>query len=359
MINRGSTEQFLQLVRLGIGTETAFYNSGYIDWILVESLAMEQGLSAILIDAVERLPERVRPSKGLLLQWIGATLQDYEYRYESYLRAIAGLSGFYNSHGLQMMVLKGFACSLDWPKPNHRPSGDIDIWLFGNQKEADNLIRNEKGIAVDTSEHHHTVFSWLDFTVENHYDFVNVHDYSSSQKLELLFKQLGKDDSHYTILKGEKVYLPSPNLHALFLMRHMVSHFASVSITLRQVLDWAFFVKAHNDGVDWDWFIAVLEKYHMLDFYNCINGICVENLGFDVNIFPSVQFDPLMKERVLQDIINPEYEANEPKHLLNRIRYKYNRWKGNWWKQELCYRESRCEGFLKGVWYHLLKPSSI
>lgn len=352
-------EHFLRLIRLGIGSDAIYNISGTIDWAAVDALAQEQGLSAIIIDAIDHLSERVRPTKVQLLQWIGTTLHDYEYRYESYLRAIAGLAGFYNSYGLQMMVLKGFACSLDWPRPEHRPCGDIDIWLFGNQKEADHLIRNEKGIAVDTSEHHHTVFSWLDFTVENHYDFVNVHDYSSSQKLELLFKQLGKDDSHYTILKGEKVYLPSPNLHALFLMRHMVSHFASVSITLRQVLDWAFFVKAHHDNLDWDWLTSVLKKYHMFDFYSCINGICVENLGFDVNIFPSVQFNPSMKERVLLDIINPEYDVKEPKQLLKRIRYKYNRWKGNWWKQELCYGESRCEGFLKGVWYHLLKPSSI
>lgn len=71
-----------------------------------------------------------------------------------------------------MMILKGYACSLDWPKPEHRPCGNIDIWLFGKQKEADALLANKKGLEIDSSHHHHhTIFYWRDFMVENHYDF--------------------------------------------------------------------------------------------------------------------------------------------------------------------------------------------
>lgn len=70
-------------------------------------------------------------------------LQNYEYRYELYRRAIAELAGFYGEYGLKMMILKGYTCSLDWPKPEHRPCGDIDIWQFGKQNEADAFIRKE------------------------------------------------------------------------------------------------------------------------------------------------------------------------------------------------------------------------
>lgn len=105
--------------------------------------------------------------------------------------------------------------------------------------------------------------------------------------------------------------------------------------------------------------MGMLEKYHMLDFYTCINAICVGNLGFDVKIFPNVQFEPTMKERVLMDILSPEYGAAEPRGLLKRMVYKLRRWQGNAWKQEMCYEESRWTMFWSGVWNHLLKPSSI
>ena len=343
------------------------------------------------------MPKRVR------LEWIGEVLQGYEYRYELYRRAIAEMAQFYNSHGFKMMVLKGYACSLDWPKPEHRPTGDIDIWQFGEQKAADAALLNlndidnqgspegsksqknltQNHIEIDNSHHHHTVFYWRDFMVENHYDFLNVHAHKSSRELEKVFKELGKDDSHFVYVYGEKVYMPSPNLHALFLIRHMVAHFVGAEITLRQVLDWAFFAEKHTKEIDWKWLEEQLMKFHMMDFYNCINAICVGDLGFDVKIFPSVkltsstsdstqdssnrfdspslfpQFDPSLKERILNDILSPEFQGEEPRGFFARIAFKYRRWQANAWKQELCHPESRWETFWSGVWNHLLKPASI
>lgn len=259
----------------------------------------------------------------------------------------------------KMMVLKGYACSLDWPKPEHRPCGDIDVWQFGRQKEADAILAKEKSIKIDRSHHHHTVFDWRDFMVENHYDFVNVYAHKSSRELEEVFKELGKDDSLVVELYGEEVYLPSPNLHALFLLRHMVSHFAAANITLRQILDWAFFVKAHTKEIDWKWLVDLLEKYHMKDFFNCRNAICVENLGSPVQIFPQVQFDPVLKERVLNDILDPAFTAKAPKGFVRRLLFKYRRWKRNGWKQELCYNESRASYLGSGICAKFRKPSSF
>ena len=227
------------------------------------------------------------------------------------------------------------------------------------------MLQKEKGVKVDKLHHHHTVFRWREFTVENHYDFVNVHDSRSSRDLETIFKELGKDDSHYvevndaTTGSATKVYLPSLNLHALFLIRHAVSHFASSNINLRQVLDWGFFVEKHTKEVDWELLIEILNKFHMIEFYNTINAICVGDMGFDAKIFPSVQFRPDLKDKVLKDVLYPKFSASEPSSLIPRLLYKYRRWQGNAWKQELCYSESRWSAFWSGVWGHLLKPKSI
>lgn len=352
-------DTFLHIVRFGIGTADRVTFPENINWSEIETLAEKQGLSAIIVDGIGKLPESIRPPKEILLQWIGNTLQCYEYRYEKYCSSMSGLASFYNQHSFQMMVLKGYACALNWPKPEHRPCGDLDIWLFGKQKEADAILSQEKGIKVDSSHHHHTVFNWGDITVENHYDFINVYDYKSSKDIEKILKELGQDDSFFTEVNGERVYLPSPNLHALFLIRHAASHFASTYITLRQVLDWAFFVQKHTNEIDWDWLKDILRKYHMMDFFNCINAICVEDLGFSSGIFPGVQFSPVLKEKVLRDILSPEFTIEEPNSFIPRLLYKYKRWYGNGWKQKLCYEDSRISGFLSNLWAHILKPSSF
>lgn len=368
-------EDILSLIRLGIGTGTdtelvlgssgstsspySYKIQGSIDWSALKDFAGKQGLSSIVLDGIERLPDQQRPSKVLLLEWIGETLQGYEYRYEQYCKAIAELAGFYNSHGFKMMVLKGYACSLDWSKPEHRPCGDIDIWLFGKQKEADKVLAYEKGLKVDDGHEHHTVFYWHDFIVENHYDFIDTHHRKSSPQLETIFKKLGQDDSHFVEVYGEKVFLPSPNLHALFLLRHAMQHFVGAELTLRQLLDWAFFVEKHGEEVDWAWLIGVLEDFGMLPAFNIFNAICVDDLGFDVSIFHKVKFSPYLKDRVLNDILSPEFSGGVPTALLPRVLFKYRRWRANGWKNKLCFKESLRSAFWSGVCGHLLKPKSL
>ena len=400
-MNRELRDIFLRLVRLGIGHElvSVFKVQGSspstnsdsslslfsaVDWEAVKALAERQGLSGVVADGIECLPKEVRPPKPVMLQLIGEVLQNYEYRHELYRRAIAELAGFYNSHGFKMMVLKGYACALDWPKPEHRPSGDIDIWLFGEQKEADEVLANadftnctdegsaedsvkklpKNRIEIDNSHHHHTVFYWRDFMVENHYDFINVHHHRSNAAFERILKGLGEDDSHWVELYGERVYLPSPNLHALFLLKHMMLHFASGEIALRQVLDWGFFVKAHGNEVDWKYVEGVLEEFGMMEMFGIFNAICEENLGFAFSGLkayglPLTNVDKELKERVLSEILSPEFVGETPSALIPRIVFKYRRWKANGWKHRLCYRESMWSAFWSGVWNHLLKPGSI
>ncbi len=383
-------DSFLKLVRLGLGTgshSAKLSNQGSIDWVALKELADAQGLTAFVLDGLNSLPLSSIDAYGMPLQmkleWIGEVLQNYEQRYTAYEKAISSLAGFYNHHGYKMMVVKGYACSLNWPIPNHRPCGDIDIWLFGQWKDADETLRQTRGpkFEIDSSHHQHTVFNWKGFTVENHYDFLNVHYGHNSAELENILQELGNqkvERSEFRVdsqlkkccddgckfptveVYGEKVYLPSANLHALFLLRHSMTDFAAAVLTLRQVLDWAFFVEKHTKEIDWEWLRGVLAEYKMTDFFNCINAICVGDLGFSPDIFGTVQFDPFLKEKVLNDIIQPAFtRSTEGRGFFGRIVFKYRRWQGNAWKQELCYHDSRWKAFWTGVWNHLLKPKSI
>ena len=362
---------FLNLVRLGIG-HRAEVLSANPDWDAIYGHAVRHGLPAVLVDGVNKLKEAVSeknsvslPPTETMLRWIGEALQSFELPRQRYLQAIASLAAFYNAHGYRMMVLKGYACSLNWPRPEHRHCGDIDIWLFDRQREADATLAKKTGISIDATHHHHTVFDWGGYMVENHYDFVNVHSYRSSRRMEKLFKQLGAFEQsghgfeHQQVeLAGVPLWLPSPNLHALFLLRHMGAHFAAIVITLRQLLDWAFFAEKHTGEIDWEWLQGVLVEYRMSDFFNCMNAICVEDLGFDADIFPRADFDRTLKERILTDILDPKYHVEEPEGFIPKMAYKYRRWQGNSWKQRLVYDDNRFVSFWTGLKEHVVKPET-
>lgn len=356
-------KSFLQLVRLGIGTSKDAKISNNIDWTTMKTLANKQGLTAVILDGVNEILKSNSQLSSLnsqfKLSWIGEVMQNYEVRYQEYEKAISSLARFYNSHGFKMMVLKGYACSLGWPTPKHRPCGDIDIWQFRKQREADKTIEKEKKIKVDNSHHHHTVFDWKGFMVENHYDFINVHHHPSNAAFEKILKELGQNDAYYVEVNGERVYLPSPNLHALFLLKHACIEFAASGLNLRQLLDWAFFVKSNGKNIDWRWLEDILSEYGMKCLYSIFNAICVDDLGFDASLFPNVQFNSYLKGRVLNEILSPAIPNNKPKNVVSRLFWKWQRWKANEWKHELCYKESMWIAFWYGLWGHLLKPASI
>lgn len=351
---------FIELLQVALGTRDMLSRApSAAEWCTISALAQRHGLTGLLTDGINKLKDNQRPEKELLLTWIGETLQKYEYRYELYCRAIAELAGFYNAHHFKMMILKGYACGLAWPKPEHRPCGDIDIWLFGNQKLADEVIERESSIKVDTSEHRHTVFKWRGFLVENHYDFLNVYHHRSNMRLEQLLKQLGKNDSYFVDILGERVYLPSPDLHALFILKHSMSHFAAEGLNLRQLLDWAFFVQANGQFVNWEVLKDRLDQYGMLELFYIFNAICIDDLGFNASLFPGKKVNLQLKQRVLNELLSPEFKETMPPGLLRRVLWKIRRWKANGWKHELCYKESRWNSFCWGIWAHLLKPKTI
>ena len=97
----------------------------------------------------------------------------------------------------------------------------------------------------------------------------------------------------------------------------------------------------------------------MVDVFNLFNAICVEDLGFASSIFPTVQFNPMLKERILKDIFNPEFSGQKPTGKINRTIFRFRRWRANGWKHRLCYNESMWSAFWSGVRNHLLKPASI
>ncbi len=135
--------------------------------------------------------------------------------------------------------------------------------------------------------------------------------------------------------------------------------FAACGLNFRQLLDWAFFMEKHGRNVDWDKLLPIIDSYHMNDFFNVINAICVEELGFSSSIFPCVQFNPILKEKVVNDIISSPCAMIKPKNVLIRVIWKYRRWRANEWKHKLCYKERMWNSFWSGVWSHILKPSSI
>ena len=289
-----------------------------IDWKELMTLSSSQAVTTLIIDCLQK-HFVTRPDNKFFankedwmkfMKWIGKMIV-VERNYANHKKAISDLARLYDSSGIRMMILKGYGLSLDWPVPNHRSVGDLDIYNFGKWQEADDLAAKRCGIKIDVSHEHHTVFRLDGVTVENHYDFINTKAHRDARRIEKRLKQLAENCNEIKV-NGKKVYLPSANFNAIFLMRHMAQHFAGDHLLLRQVLDWGFFVRAHSHEVDWTSTIEFLKEIGLYDFFNVINAICVSNIGFSENVFPPIERQKQMEERILNDIFRLSLTKRSP-----------------------------------------------
>lgn len=349
----------LLLIRLALGTETTVEVPVNVDWPKVIDYAERHGLSAIAWDGLQRIYESNprleldldRPSlKQQKYDWFGLVLS-VEQAYEKHIRAIKGLADFYSLYGIKMMLLKGVGLSQYYPIPSHRPSGDVDIYLYGRYAEGDLLVSQELGIQVNDSSEHHTKFVFRGLSVENHYDFINTKVRRSGSSFDLLLKSIVEESSY--LWKGG-IYLPGPELNALFLMKHMAGHFSSEGITLRHVLDWALFVKSNYEEVNWEEFLEICYKYNTYKFVSGINSICIDYLGFDSQCFPKMKRDSELEVRILGDILGYSRESR-PKGRIKETGFKIAKWWDTRWKQRICYPDSLWSSFWTSVSFNLFR----
>lgn len=327
------------------------------EWQQLYRLSVEQGVAALVWDSIAKLPQPLQPPRAIRLQW-AMTTQQIEKRYTKQQQALFHLAEFYTAHHLKMMVLKGYGLSLNYPVPCHRPCGDIDIWLFGEQQRGDELIAAERQIVVSEDEHKHTVFDFEGVHVENHYTFTNIYAHRSNRPVEARMQELAQASTH-TLQCGKGVcYIPNVDFHALYLLRHTSSHFAATEIGLRMLVDWTLFVKKNYQQIDWTGLHKEAQRANMERFLLVMNRIAVEWLGAESRWFAEISSDKALADRVLQEVLSSSAKVPSGS-FWQVVGFKFRRWCQNGWKRSLAYREGSVVTFLTQLWSHLLKPKTI
>lgn len=371
----------LNLIKMALGKSAECALPDALEWSTLFGLSVKQCVPSVVLDGLNKsLVSAALPGKGVgktdKLKWLGMLL-NMERQYAIHESVVAELAAVYQSAGYRMMLLKGYGLSKYWPIPNHRPTGDIDIYLMymdsdGKDKcqpawkRADLMMKEKFGVEIDNSHHHHSVFTYKGIMVENHYDFINVHSHRSNQWIENEFKTLALTGSEeYTFDNGAKLLFPSPLLNCLFVARHNACHFAAEHLNLRQLLDWALFVEKRNEDMDWDYFWSTAKKMGMEKFVLCMAFIAIEQLSFEKSIFHITdeymdfqECEHDLIDKVFDDILHPTDEGNDGKGLVYVVR-RFKLWKRNLWKHRIVYSDSVVSTFCAQIKSHLMKPTTI
>lgn len=341
---------FLSLVQLGVGHETVngscliVHDPEPVDWLSIQNLSNQQGLSAIVLDGIEKLSGIQRPPKEILLNWIGSVMRE-ESAYSMQLKVAIEMGLLLHQHNIRTYVLKGNTVSECYPKPNHRRSADLDCFLRtedGKDEawETGNAIIEGSRFEVRRNYYKNSTFILHGLTVENHKYLTPFRGNKRLTRLETLLQRMLREDKAEDRFEGTELYRPPVMVSALFMIEHAYSHFLHEGLNWRHVLDWMMFRKKHNDEIDWQQLEGWIDEYGFRAFYTSYYNLGKYLLG-EIEENGLSAKDSMM----LADIWAPLDIHETVDGVKGKLYLAGNTWRARW-----KYREFTDMSWLQALW---------
>lgn len=326
------------------------------EWLAVYKLAARQGVLALAYDGLNALPAELRPPRDVLFGW-AVNVEKIETRYDRQTKAARTLFRWCEERDLHPVLLKGIALSRLYPIPEHRPCGDIDIYLGQRAPVFDELMRRQ-GITVDASGNEkHSVFVYRSVMVENHRTFLDTSLYGIDRMLEeyLLAQEVFSEEQS---LDGMRFRVLPPTADALFLLRHTARHLER-GIGLRHVCDWMLFVHANGVRIDWSEFDRYVDELKLGTFYRILTGIATDCLGARFESPVRSPHEKALQEKVLRYILDYHAHAIRTRNPFGILRFKTARLIERRWVLRRVLHCSFAGHIWRSALTHLRNPGTI
>lgn len=322
------TLYFFRLVRSGAGlgaapvSDTADTAVTPGSWERIYRMAADHGLSAVVWDGICRLPAAQQPPRETRIRW-ALSAEKLEERYRHQQQTASKLAARFSEEGLRMLLLKGLGLSRDYPLPEHRECGDIDIYLYGQSDKGDRVL-HEIGAHLYFDVPKHSEYVWDGVLIENHRTILNVRRNRTERELNAVLVRLLEKEGTHGLAPG--IQAPRATFNAIFLIRHAAVHFQKEGIVLRHLCDWACFLTRHWDEIDHALFRTTMEDYRMDRFADLMTAAAVEYLGAEV---PGPECEAGMLGRFMEEVLTLSPMPDKPlPRLLRKLSGPYrNRWR--------------------------------
>lgn len=314
--NKHLLDAFFALLRAGLwGTtpDPAFFVSFTgTQWRALLALAQKQAVLGLIYAGVSRLPKALMPDQQLLLRLYGFAEQIR--KNNAKIVAVAQeVCGWFEEAGLEPIVLKGFSVGAFYAEPDLRQPGDIDLFFHRGYEQVVQIVQR-RGIRVELNPHHDT-FVYQGVLIELHsrpfYPLVSIRDLDLSP--------VGQQTAvgRYRVLNIKA--------NALLLLLHPAKHFMTEGVGLRQVCDWAVFLKCYEEKTELIETFSEMRRQGAARFVTELTVLAISELGLSLKR-PEIWFTPSKEKlhrRMLQLILNRGNFAQENKQKREKEVWTY------------------------------------
>ena len=286
-------EAFLALVRAGLWeTDIQLSHFESIDYSRVLTLAEEQSVVGLVAAGLEHVVD-LKPSKEVLLQFIGQTLQ-LEQRNTAMNSFIEELVNGMRNADIYALLVKGQGVAQCYERPLWRSSGDIDFLLSqDNYNKAVNLFKNIYPNNKNGGDYSKETAFYTDlWMIEVHGSLRTCLSTKVDKEIDKVQKDLFYGGNVRSWQNGNTLtFLPEPTDDVFLIFTHFIKHFYKEGMSIRQVCDWCRLLWEYRDQIDSLVLESRIKKAGLLDEWRAFASVAVDYLGMPVEAMPMCSAD--------------------------------------------------------------------
>ena len=281
-VGQNTDSQFFALLRSGLWNEVperaAF--AGGVDWEALYRLAFAQTVVPLVTDGVNRLPQEFLPAEPERLDPFLGDMMATAKRNRQLDAFIPKLFGALQ--GIPTVLIKGQSLAQDYPDPERRQPGDIDLLLLPESYEAAKAVLLPKATKVLDEEKAiwHQGMRFHSIEVEIHGSISTLMSRELDRKLAALLEEQFDGRAFPTVpIGGAEVPVPEADFNAIYIFVHFLHHYWAGGVGLRQFVDWMTFVSVHKRDIHPVILEKRLQDLGLLDVWKTFTGFAQEYLG--------------------------------------------------------------------------------
>jgi hypothetical protein len=189
---------------------------------------------------------------------------------------------FHALDGIPVVLVKGQSLAPDYPDPERRQPGDIDLLLLSSSYEAAKAILLPKATKVleEDAETWHQGMRFNSVEVEIHGSISTLMSRKLDRKLVALLEEQFREGNFPTVaIGGAKIPVLEAGFNAVYIFVHFLQHYWSGGVGLRQLIDWMTFVSVHKREIHPVILEKRLEDLGLLQVWKVFTGFAQEFLG--------------------------------------------------------------------------------
>lgn len=142
-----------------------------------------------------------------------------------------------NQQGQKSCILKGQGNALMYSNASARMPGDIDVWIYGTKKGVVDFV-HQRFPEMNVQYHHMNYPVFDDIEVEVHYYPSFCYNKWHNYCLQRYFRK--SCDAQCQNISKEGYAVPTNAFNLVFQLSHMMRHFFTQGIGLRQAIDYYY-----------------------------------------------------------------------------------------------------------------------